>query len=123
MPAGQNKSRALFLKFWLPVLFWMGFIFFLSSLPGKDVPFFFPYQDIVTHIVNYLLLAYLFSRALKNTYLNIKRLESIFIAVVFGMAYGVLNELHQIFIPGRFASRLDVFIDVIGSLIGGLIYR
>lgn len=39
------------------------------------------------------------------------------------MAYAVLDEIHQYFIPGRAMSAVDVCIDSAGALIGIIIVR
>lgn len=124
MPANQkNNQRLRFIRLWLPVIVWMGVIFYFSSLSAKDIPSLFPSQDIVFHIVIYALLAYFFARALKNTHSGITLSKSILLTVIFGVLYGVSDEFHQIFTPGRIASGFDLFIDGIGSLLGSLSYR
>jgi VanZ family protein len=99
-----------FLKFWLPVILCMGFIFYASSLPAKDIPPLFPFQDILFHLGIYLLLGLAFCRALNNSF-SIRS------------ARRLSDELHQVFVPGRSASGLDLFVDAMGSLLGGLLYR
>lgn len=125
MPAKtQDKSGISgILKLWLPVAACMGFIFYASSIPGKNIPALFVNQDIVFHTSIYLLLAYFFSRALKNTYQDITVVKLILFTVIFGVIYGITDELHQVFVPYRTVSAWDVFNDGIGSLIGSLLYR
>lgn len=125
MPA-KNQNRpgiSGILKLWLPVVACMGFIFYASSIPGKNIPALFVNQDTIFHICIYLLLAYFFSRALKNTYQDIAVAKLILFTVIFGVIYGITDELHQAFVPYRTVSALDVFNDGIGSLIGSLFYR
>lgn len=45
-------------------------------------------------------------------------LYGIFIAVV----YGVLDEVHQLFVPGRFFSLFDIVIDALGVIVSSYIY-
>lgn len=101
----------------------MGFIFFVSSRPQRDIPPLFPFQDVVYHTLVYLILALYFSRALKNTNPNIPALNLIIFTIIFGVVYGITDEFHQSFVPGRSVSGFDVFIDAIGSTAGGIIYR
>lgn len=112
-----------FIKFWLPVIICMAIIFYFSCLPGSDIPSLFPLQDFVYHLVIYTILAYLFVRALKNTYKNLGSLKIIYSAVIFGIIYGMTDEFHQMFVLGRYASVIDLFIDGLGSFIGSLLYR
>ena len=121
MPAtGTNTGFKKFVKYWLAVLLWMGVIFYFSCLPGKDIPSLFPFQDVLFHVIIYAALAYLFYRALKNTYTQLGLLKLIFFTVVFGFIYGLSDEFHQSFVPGRDASAFDVFIDTLGSFMGSL---
>lgn len=43
-------------------------------------------------------------------------------SVLFCFIYGIMDEIHQSFIPGRGVSIYDVLIDSIGGFIGVLIY-
>lgn len=117
-----DKKAASIIKLWLAVVACMGFIFFVSSQPKKDIPPLFPFQDVVYHTLIYSILALCFSRALKNTNPNIPALNLIIFTIIFGVVYGISDEFHQSFIPGRSVSGFDVFIDGIGSTAGGIIY-
>lgn len=124
--AAIDVRKSLFkvlIVFWAPVLLWMGYIFYFSSLQGKDIPSLFPFQDIFFHCLTYLVLAFLFSRAVKNTFLIDSMNKIIIITLIFGIVYGLSDELHQAFVPGRNASSFDLLIDAAGSLFGGLIYK
>lgn len=121
-------NRQLVLKFWLPVVLCMGFIFYISSVSGKDLPEIIVRQDMlfrfsIYHSCVYLVLGYLFRRALKNTYPDMVAKKVFLITVLFGVLYGVTDELHQVFVPYRTVSVLDVFNDGVGSFLGSLIYR
>lgn len=119
----QGKQTAIIIKFWLPVLVCMGLIFYASSLPASEIPLLFPFQDILCHLLIYLSMAYFFSRALKKTYVNIVSAKIILYAVIFTTFYGITDEFHQSFIPGRVASTFDLFIDIAGGFFGTLFYR
>lgn len=109
-------------RFWLPVLLVMVFIFYTSSIPGKNIPLVFSFQEIAFHFSVYLLLAWYFSRALKNTYSDITVFKVVFFTLVFGVIYAISDEWHQSFVPYRDVSSSDVFVDSIGSFMGGLAY-
>src|SRR3989338_7424977 len=109
----SNKKAASIIRSWLAVVACMGFIFFVSSRPQRDIPPFFPFQDLVYHALVYLILALCFSRALKDTNPNIPVSNSIIFTIIFGVVYGISDEFHQSFIPGRSVSGFDVFIDAI----------
>lgn len=115
-----NKPRLI--NLWLPVLVCMGFIFYFSSLPGINIPGLFPYQDVVFHISLYALLGYFLARALKNTYSKLTLLKMVLFTVLFGTLYGASDEFHQLFVPHRYVSAFDLFMDSIGSFMGSLFY-
>lgn len=117
-----TKRAISFLKHWLPVLCVMGVIFYASNTPGKDIPPLFPYQDIIFHFSVYLALSFLFSRALRKTKTNLLLAKIFIFAVVFTVIYGISDEFHQVFVPGRSASAFDVLIDTLGGLTGSSIF-
>ena len=123
MPARRHNNRmAKFVKFWLPVIICMGFIFYVSSIPASKIPPLFPFQDIIFHLFVYSILSLFFARALKNTYGGLAPSKIILLTLIFGVFYGLTDEIHQTFVPYRNASGFDVLIDGIGSLVGSLIY-
>jgi VanZ family protein len=124
MPASKNNSsRVRFIKYWLPVTIYALLIFYLSSIPGKEIPLLFAHQDVIAHIVEYAIFAILINRALKAYNLRMVYARRLFWVFLLSFVYAVSDEFHQIFVPGRYASGLDLFIDAIGSFIGSLIYR
>ncbi|MGD9014486.1 MAG: VanZ family protein [Candidatus Omnitrophota bacterium] len=114
-----------FFKYWLPVLFWAGFIFFASSLPDKDLPRIFQAQNIIFHIFEYALLALLLNRALKNS--GLSRIQTppkrLLLTIFICLIYAISDEFHQQFTSGRVSSVSDVFIDSLGIVLGSIIYR
>lgn len=123
MPVNSHKKLpVLIVKFWFPVLACMGIIFYASSVPGSDIPPLFPFQDIFFHFSIYALLAISFSRALRNTFLNLNPEGIIIFAVIFGLFYGLTDEAHQLFVADRHFDVLDIFIDGLGSATGSFIY-
>ncbi|MFH1458525.1 MAG: VanZ family protein [Candidatus Omnitrophota bacterium] len=109
-------------KLWLPVFICMGVIFYASSLPGSDIPSLFRYEDILYHFLIYFLLGYLFSRALKNTFLGIPRIKIILLTTIFGIIYGLTDEWHQAFVPLRTVSVFDLFIDSLAGCMGSALF-
>ena len=85
-----------------------------------------PYSEInfdkVAHIVFYIPFGFLLARGLKHSQTQTsKRILSVAV-LIFSMAYGISDEFHQSFVPGRAAGLDDVLADTIGGFIGGLIY-
>ena len=106
----------------------MGLIFSLSSLEPASVPGTFStlgwLRDIIAHAVLYAALGGL---ALLTLWAWIagarRRLLWMGVAVLSGLLYGVLDEVHQSFVPGRESSPLDVFVDTLGAVLGVLAVR
>ncbi len=101
----------------------MGVIFYTSTIPGRNLPSIFPSQDVLFHIIAYMALGFFFSRALKNSFSNLQRWQMVLFAVLFGLVYGISDEFHQLFVPYRIVSGMDIFVDTLGSFIGGLLYK
>jgi len=106
---------------WVLVLACMGLIFYFGSLPGSDVPSLFPYQDIVFHFTIYLILGAFFSRAMNFTNPHLKLRRIILISALFVFFYGLSDELHQLFVPGRSCAFSDALTDGLGGLSGSLL--
>ena len=113
-----------FFKFWLPVLIWAGFIFFVSSLGGEDIPGIFYGQDTIFHLFEYALLALLLNRALTNSrYSSLKKSKRLFLVFISCLVYAISDELHQLFVPARESSIADIVVDSFGIALGSIIYR
>ena len=114
-----------FLKYWLPVLLWAGCIFLISSLPGEDIPCFFYGQEIIFHIVEYMLLAILLNRALKNSGFrdSSDKPKRVLLVILLCLIYAIFDEIHQHFVPGRSSSIVDLLVDSFGIVLGSVIYR
>jgi len=105
-------KKAEFLKYILPVIIWMIFIFYISSLssppsPGEGIKFF----NEIFHFSEYLILSFLFLRMF-NSY-NFK--HSFLLAIIFSIIYALTDEIHQLFIPYRAFEIKDLIIDSFGA--------
>lgn len=121
----ENNAGKKFLVYWLPPLAYMVIIFILSHMmnppvPKTDIPSF----DKVYHIVEYAILGFLLKRALDQAaFVRIYGYGlATFMAVSIGVYYGILDEVHQYFIPKRECSFWDLVFDASGILLGVLIY-
>ena len=94
------------LSAWLPVVAWAGLIFTLSSIPdlGTGLGGWDLLLRKLAHAAEFAVLGVLFLRAVERPVL----------AFLLASAYAVSDEIHQIFVPGRLGSPLDVLIDVAG---------
>jgi VanZ family protein len=108
------------LRFWKLVALWAVTIFGLSSIPGRAFPSLpiFSYDKFL-HAGVYAVLGGLCFFALQKTSgLRTSRLIALSMALAF--LYGVTDEIHQLFVPGRSADPYDAAADGIGGLAGAL---
>ena len=108
----SEKSRIL------PVLLSMGVIFFVSHQPGDAIKLIdVPNIDKLLHCLVYAVLAY---TALFAVSPAIRRSKSKIVGcfvVLFCLLYGISDEFHQYFVPGRFPSKWDVSADTLGAVL------
>lgn len=96
---------------WLPVGLWAAIIFFLSDQPS--LPKLGPsWISFAAHFGEYLVLAFLLARA------NDART-----GIVGAGVYGITDEFHQAFVPGRTPDVADWLADIAGALVGVFLYR
>jgi VanZ family protein len=114
-----------FLIYQGPAIGWALFIFILSSLPKLPVPKLeFKFQDKIEHAVAYAVLGYLTARALSyQSRFPGLRDNFLLLAIVLGIFYGLLDEIHQYFVPGRVSDVADLIADGIGVILGVVIFR
>ena len=104
---------------WLPALSYMALIWALSSVALPDLPIDrFPLRDKGVHAVEYALLAFLVTHASLRTWPDRARARIAAVALLVTCGWGVLDEIHQAFVPGRSAAPLDLVADLAGALIG-----
>lgn len=101
----------------VPMILVMGTIFFLSHQSGDtiDMPDI-PDIDKVAHFAIYAVLAVSVILAHKSSFRkNFPLRVSLYTSGVC-LLYGISDEFHQSFIPGRFVSGADLLADMVGSV-------
>ena len=147
--AGQLNTVAITemrspLKYWLPLLIWLGVMFvgstnlmssehtsryivpFLLWLkPGMSPSTIWIILVVVrkcAHVTEYAILALLLWRALRSIPVLRAKTVILFGAVLMGCAlFAASDEFHQTFVKSRTPSVRDVFLDIAGALVGLLI--
>ena len=105
---------------WPAVVLWMALLFALSSIPSEVVqPSGAIPLDKVAHFCFYGVLGALLAGAIGRRRVGWGAV--IALAVAIGALYGVSDEFHQRFVPGRDASVDDWIADVLGTLAGGIV--
>ena len=101
---------------WLPVIGYAALIYMLSDQPKLPST---PGGDKTAHLVAYAGLGFLLARAMGPGVRAGFRWLGAFVG---GTLYGLSDEWHQSFVPGRHASVDDFVADAAGAAIGGLLF-
>jgi len=119
----RRDGKKGFLKFWFPVIIYAMVIFWGSS---QDSSFLVNIEvsglDKILHIAEYSLLGFLLARAIAGPAKKISVATLVFITFIIGTLYGLTDEFHQYFTPGRTTSILDLLSDSIGSFLGAVTF-
>ena len=110
----KHTIRYLFLAL---AIVWAGVIFYLSSQPSIDTPSLFPGQDKLFHMIAFGVLGFFLMGGVKARS-NGYRTGQVWLVVALVVLYGLLDEFHQYFVPGRNADIFDVLADAAGALLG-----
>ena len=98
---------------WGPAILWFAFIFVLSSQPSLPSPD--QVTDKQAHAFAYGVLAVLCLMGLTGWRWRRVAGASLLGAFVIAVAYGVSDEFHQSFVPGRSPDVADVVADAAGA--------
>jgi len=116
----ERSGLTKWLKRWLPALVIMIIIFVISGTPSARIPNLGLMDTLykkIGHMTGYFLLHLAFKRGLSSL-----QSRGIWVALGLSLIYAISDELHQLFIPGRNASMIDVCIDVSGAVLGLILY-
>lgn len=108
------KWQSRFNIYWIISLLYMGLIFLFSSFPRPMGHPSFPFADKLVHLLAYGLLASLiyFAREKSQAIFH-----PIFIPFLIAFLYGVSDEIHQHFVPGRESDVFDALADALGAFV------
>ena len=116
-----NRKRALF--YFLPAAGYAALIFALSSMAldmeelGPVLAF-----DKLLHLAEYCILGYLLMRAFATSGVPVLAASPVAATILAGSVYGLSDEIHQAFVPGRVASLTDLLFDAAGVSLAALTY-
>jgi len=113
------EKRKVLLVYTPLVLYWI-VLLAATSFPTIDVPTT-DVSDKTYHFTAYFGLGVLLNLTLvfQNKYLTLKR-KNAFYTVLIGSIYGIFDEVHQYFIPGRSMEFLDFVADFFGLVLAVL---
>ncbi len=104
---------------WVLAIGYAALILTVSSIPSDEFPVGMPlHLDKVAHAVEYGILALLLCRAVRTP-----NQAALIIIALSCTTYGILDELYQSLIPGRFPSGWDAAADTVGSALAVLLWH
>lgn len=109
---------------WFIIILYMSLIFYFSSIsyppqPMKGVK----EAPIIEHIIEFAILGILLIPGFRSLkFWNFHKNAFIF-ALIFGILYGISDEVHQHFVPGRCAELIDVIANSVGVILGVLFVK
>lgn len=95
----------------MTAIVWMAVIFGLSGLTGSSVP---NGPPALGHFILYTILGALYYVALPEE----RQLRRLVFAVALASLYGITDEFHQSFVPGRMPDAMDWVVDTAGAVVG-----
>ena len=122
----HDTAQSATMKRWLyllPAIIYMGVIFWMSCHPAPESLRKFPIWGEIkaVHLIEYGMLALLWVWGLQNATQWIWRKAALY-SVSITFLWGISDEIHQAFVPGRSAKVSDALTDLLAALlvIGGL---
>ena len=105
---------------WLITFLIAGTIFYVSSLTFESAGT--GSSSNIKTIIYHILIFFIFSFFLMIASVKGKNKELIFLAVPIAVLYGISDEIHQYFVPGRYSTIFDIFLNSVGILFAFMIY-
>ena len=97
------------------LILYCSFIYWLSNQPSLPTPMLFPHQDKFFHAGAYFVMAVFALRAFRYYTTSLPKL---FISsLIFCSLYGMSDEWHQSFVPGRMSDVADWVADTAGVVL------
>jgi VanZ family protein len=102
----------------LPALLIVAVIWVLSSKSILPVPKGILGFDKFQHLLAYLALAFSIALWFSPKQRRSRRLRSFLLIVLIASLYGMIDEVHQFFVPGRDCNVWDWIADTLGAILG-----
>jgi VanZ family protein len=112
----MSATRLLIYIRWLPALLWMAGIFYASSQQALPSPpgLSYTFAAMAGHFFLYFVLAALLLFALGESSLHLRK--RLLAAGIAAFLYGLSDEFHQSFVPGREPTVEDLVVNLLGVL-------
>lgn len=114
---GISIDMSISARYWLLAVIYMGLIFISSSIPGEALPETVGYVDKLLHLIQFGILSWILGKAFRtsNNKFFIKR--AAILSIIITIFYGIIDEIHQSFVPSRDPEYGDVVFDGIGAIL------
>ncbi len=109
------------IAFRIAAVVWATVIFVASSVTLETTAEPLPEGDKIVHIAFYAILAYFLLCGWCVAKNKILRKKEVVVVLAVIILYGISDEFHQSFVPGRQPSWHDVLADGVGGLLGLLV--
>ena len=116
-------ERNKVLLVYLPLIFYWILLFTLTTLPTQSMPAV-GVNDKLEHTLAYFGLSFLLYLTLlfQKKSVMLKKYAMLFTLLIV-LFYGVLDEVHQLLIPGRSCELLDFLADMLGGVLGIVVIK
>ena len=101
---------------------WAALLFILSSIPDFSPSLHvFKWEDKLHHFLAYTPLGWLLMRSL--VWRGNSTRKAVWLAIALGTLYGISDEIHQYFVPGRVMDWTDAVADTCGIALGSWFFH
>lgn len=104
--------------FFLPLVLYSIAIFYMSNQPGDSLPSVVFGRDKFLHAIAYFVYCLNVQFALIGYFDKISRKKVLLYSLLISVIYGLSDEFHQFFVPGRDSSPGDILANIVGALMG-----
>jgi VanZ family protein len=111
----------MFVRYWLPVLMYVGVILVLSAQQNLQPPIQFRNADKFYHVLEYTGLGVLLARACRVGRQNGPPIGWVWRTLALGVMVGTGDEIFQSFVPTRQSSVYDLLADCTGLLLAQVV--
>jgi VanZ family protein len=97
-------------------IFYALLIFAVSAIPQIPPPLGFKWGDKVAHLLEYGIFSFLLFLAFYTSGKEFLKRHVFILSLIIGMVYGLSDEIHQKFVPGRNCDIFDFLADCLGII-------
>ncbi|MEM7448709.1 MAG: VanZ family protein [Myxococcota bacterium] len=119
LPEQRLPSARQIVLAWTPVVAYLVLIWVLSSMSTLQIPLSrIPLRDKGLHIIEYAVLGLLVVGALRVSFPSQPHIRIHVLAIALTCLCGVVDEVHQAFVPYRQSDVRDLVADAVGAVLG-----